>query len=151
MPLGTDLALAPAERLPARVFAVVGSRDTLGGRPADVAELPTVSGRDNLVQALTVRLLTPRGELAALGHADYGSSLHQVIGRPNTPTTRGLVRLRVLTALTEEPRVAKVVRVDVAPVPGRRHVVTVSAAVQPRGDGRTVDLPPLTLDLEAAL
>ncbi len=146
--LGTDLLLTPAEREPARAYTVVGSRDVLDRPVPDVAELPTVSGRDNLGQALLIRLLTPRGELAALGHPGFGSSLHEVIGRPNTPTTRGLIRLHVLTALAEEPRVAKVVRVEVAPVRGRRHLVTVDVAVLPQLQTDPLQLPTLTLDLE---
>ncbi|MGH9139212.1 MAG: GPW/gp25 family protein, partial [Acidimicrobiales bacterium] len=35
-----------------------------------------LTGRHNLGQALILRLLTPRGALADLGHAGYGSRLH---------------------------------------------------------------------------
>src|ERR1700712_3346313 len=90
---GLDLAVVPASR---------GRR-----RPtADASDLAAVSGRENLGQALIVRLLTPRGALAPLGHPAYGSRLVELIGRENNATTRNLARLYVIQALSEEPRVA---------------------------------------------
>ena len=69
--------------------------------PRTVVDLATTAGRDNLAQAITMRLLTPRGELAELGHPDYGSRLHELIGR-RTPRRGGsLVKLLVLESLAQ--------------------------------------------------
>jgi phage baseplate assembly protein W len=62
-------------------------------------------GRENLAQALILRLLTPRGTLASLGHADYGSRLWELIGRRKTEELRNLCRAFVLEAVAQEPRV----------------------------------------------
>ena len=51
--------------------------------------------------------MTRRGELAALGHPGYGSRHHELIGEPNVARTRNLIKLHVLNALNEEPRVQK--------------------------------------------
>lgn len=76
-------------------------------------DLDTWSGADNLIQALLLRFLTPMGELAILGHADYGSRLHELIGELNTETNRNRAKLYVLQALAAEPRVQKVLEVKV--------------------------------------
>ncbi|MCU0300134.1 MAG: GPW/gp25 family protein [Candidatus Nanopelagicales bacterium] len=64
-----------------------------------------ISGRENLAQALILRLLTPRGALADLGHAGYGSRLHELIGRHRDETSRALCKAFVLEAIAQEPRV----------------------------------------------
>ena len=78
-------------------------------------DLDTLSGADNLVQALLMRFLTPQGELAALGHPEYGSRLFDLIGELNNDTTRNRAKLYVLQALAAEPRVKDVVSVKVTP------------------------------------
>jgi phage baseplate assembly protein W len=71
-------------------------------------DLATLSGADNLKQALLMRFLTPLGELAVLGHRNYGSGLFRLIGELNTETNRNRAKLYVLQALNAEPRVKKV-------------------------------------------
>lgn len=71
-------------------------------------DLLLVEGIDSARQMLVNRLMTRRGELAPLGHPDYGSRHHELIGEPNVARTRNLVKLHVLTALNAEPRVQKV-------------------------------------------
>jgi hypothetical protein len=63
-------------------------------------------GLENLAQAVILRLLTPRGELAPLGHPDFGSRLHELIGQENNTARRNLAKLFILEALKLEPRVA---------------------------------------------
>jgi phage baseplate assembly protein W len=76
-------------------------------------DLARLQGVDNLKQALLLRFLTPLGELAALGHSEYGSRLGELIGQRNTETQRNRAKLFVLQALAAEPRVDKVLAVDV--------------------------------------
>ncbi len=76
-------------------------------------DLDTTSGIENLTQALANRLKTRKGELAALGHPDYGSRHHELIGEPNVERTRNLIKLYVLQALRDEPRVEKVLSATV--------------------------------------
>jgi phage baseplate assembly protein W len=80
-----------------------------GGR----RDLAVADGLDNLTQAIANRLKTRRGELADLGHPMYGSRHHELIGEPNVPRTRNLIKLYVLQALRDEPRIERVVRTDV--------------------------------------
>lgn len=72
-----------------------------------------LKGVENLQQALLLRFLTPRGELAILGHPDYGSRLFELIGELNNDTNRNRAKLYVLQALEAEPRVKKVLSVSV--------------------------------------
>lgn len=76
-------------------------------------DLETLTAEDNLAQALLLRFLTERGELAALGHENYGSRLYELIGQPNTESNRNRARLYILEALVQEPRVAEVLNVTV--------------------------------------
>ena len=73
------------------------------------------AGLDNFTQAIANRLKTRQGELASLGHPDYGSRHHELIGEPNVPRVRNLIKLYVLQALRDEPRVERVLRADVLP------------------------------------
>jgi phage baseplate assembly protein W len=105
--LGVDLALGftgPAGYWEdADLRSVRSSRGTPRGN--DVA---TVSQLQAAEQLLVQRLMTQRGELAALGHPDYGSAHHTLIGQPNVERTRNLIKLYILQALRDEPRIARV-------------------------------------------
>ena len=104
-------------------------------------------GKENLAQAVILRLLTPRGELMALGHADYGSRVHELIGRENTATSRNQLKLFILEALKLEPRIDKVVALTVATSPGTRSTVDVWLQVKPVGFDTPVDIGPFSIEL----
>ena len=76
-------------------------------------DLKTLSGVECLQQALLLRFLTRAGELAILGHANYGSRLHELIGEPNTPSNRNRAKLFVLQSIAGEPRIEKVLSISV--------------------------------------
>lgn len=76
-------------------------------------DLETLTGANNLKQALLLRFLTPAGELALLGHPQYGSRLFELLGELNTDTTRNRAKLYVLQALATEARVKEVLSVQV--------------------------------------
>lgn len=108
---GTDLRLLGS--LTAQNSRAQGSDLFTTVRPetgqTDLARLTEV---ENLQQALLLRFLTPVGELAELGHPDYGCRLHELIGEPNTESNRNRAKLYTLLALQAEPRVKKVLAVD---------------------------------------
>lgn len=98
-----------------------------------------VSGADNLVQALTLRLLVDQGELEALGHPRYGSRIHELLGARLDRANLELMRRFVRQTLLDDPRVADVVRVVVrarADVPG---IVDVEAEIRAR-DGQSAQI-----------
>ena len=105
----------------------------------------TIDGRDNLGQAVVMRLLTPLGELTELGHPEYGSRLDELLGAPNSETRRGLAKLFVLEALAQEPRIAKVEEVTVTPAVEERDLVDILIRVQPVGAAETVTIGPFSL------
>ena len=100
--LGTDLRLLSnlgeqATRDRGRDLVTVASgrvarpRDRDGGgdrHREEVFDLARLEGIENLKQALLLRCLTARGELAPLGHRDYGSRLAGLIGEPDSELTR---------------------------------------------------------------
>ena len=91
-------------------------------RGATVADLEAGSGLDNGVQAVIHRIKTVQGEMNDLGHPDYGSRHHELIGQPNTERNRNLVKLYILQALALEPRIEKILKADVVADPQRDRV-----------------------------
>lgn len=107
---GSDLFVVPW--LTAHDAAEIDIVTRKKGKAVQVTDLDTVSDRVLIAQALILRLLTPRGTLKSLGHSNYGSRLHELIGSRKTEALRNLCRLYVLETVAQEPRVeAKAVRV----------------------------------------
>jgi len=105
--LGTDLELGFVG--PAGWWEDADLRDGRGasGTPRR-RDLVVVSEVRAAEQLLVNRLMTHRGELAPLGHPEYGSRHHDLIGQPNVDRTRNLIKLYVLEALRAEPRIQKI-------------------------------------------
>lgn len=108
-------------------------------RAARVADARSTSGVANAVQAVIHRLKTVEGELADLGHPEYGSRHHRLIGQPNTEGNRNLVKLYVLQALALEPRIEEVLAADVVPDP-QRDRVTIALTLRFIGEPTPQDL-----------
>ncbi len=145
----TDLKLRLVDSRALSIYRAKRSekREVVGGRSHKIRDFTLVSDRDNLAQAVIIRLLTPRGELVALAHPDYGSRLPELIGRQRTETTRNLAKLYVIEALKQERRIAEIVQVTVSDMPGDRHRINIFIQVKPIDDSRIIDLGPFTLDL----
>jgi phage baseplate assembly protein W len=110
--IGQDLRLDYALRGGFYEDADLATAGTAGR--ANTRDLELASGLDAFTQAVANRLKTRKGELAALGHPEYGSRHHELIGQPNVQRTRDLIKLYVLQALSEEPRIEKVLSATVA-------------------------------------
>lgn len=147
--LGIDLALVHG--FVADEWGARDLRDLPTGRAgvaasAEARDLAVVAGREALGQALVLRLLTPQGSLAALGHAAYGSRLHTLVGRRKGPTTRHLARLYTLEAVAQEPRVGEVVDIRFDdPLTERPDTLGFTLAVRPAAGG-----DPLSIRIEVS-
>ncbi len=134
---GTDLKLTQ------RAFEQMTSdRDPVDLLATASGDVRTVTGRDNLAQAIVNRLLTRQGELARLGHPQYGSRLHLLVGDVQNARTRGRAEIYIRDSLAQEPRIQAVTRIAFAP-PGRgqeRETLYVSITVQPTGSGESLTL-----------
>ena len=136
--LGADLALAWAGTSGWFEDAdLVAARDP--GRPIAPVDLSATGGVDSAVQFLVDRLKTQQGELTALGHPEYGSRHYELIGQPNIDRTRNLIKVYVLEALAQEPRVAKVLSAKVY------------ATTSPPRDTVAIDLTVLLLEHDIAI
>lgn len=155
MPLGADLALtrftgaaggSPLDEAHSwgALDLAIASRPT-GPRTSGEPGLAVVTDRENLAQALILRLITPRGSLAPLGHVAYGSRLGELVGRRDDAAARALARLYVLEALAAEPRVAALESLVVETDAARPDVIRIAFAAVPVGGGE-----PLALTLELA-
>jgi phage baseplate assembly protein W len=110
--LGRDLALfypGPAGWWEDADFATTVPTHPKGGVDIDV-----VDGVRAADQLFVNRLKTHKGELAPLGHPEYGSRHHELIGQPNVERTRALIKLHVLECLSHEPRIERILRCDVS-------------------------------------
>jgi len=141
-PQGTSATSAPAHGIP----GVQGwAAEPIGA--TRISDLDVIAGREAVAQALVLRLLTPRGSLAALGHATYGSRLGELIGENKTESLRGLCRAYILEAIREEPRVEqKPLSIDFDIARESLDAFVVQIVVQPVSGG-----DPLALGLEVTL
>jgi len=98
-----------------------------------------VSGIDNLVQALALRLLVDQGELEALGHPRYGSRIRELLGARLDRANLELMRRFVRQTLLDDPRVAEVVHVVVQPRADTPGIVDVEAEVR-ASDGQSAQI-----------
>src|SRR5262249_21679728 len=106
---GTDIKLL--SELSGLDFTVSASGDVAMAR-----------GNDNIAQALILRLMVRRGELAPLGWPGYGSRIHELIGEPNNQRTRLILMAHARAALAQDPRVLDIPRIE-ALAGGERDVV----------------------------
>lgn len=114
---GTDL----------RLMEVAAVMDLVADPTGDLA---LARGNDNIIQALTMRLLVRKGELARLGWPNYGSRIHELIGEPNNQRTRTILMAHARTAIEQDPRVEEVTGV-VARVPeGERDTVRLEIEIE---------------------
>lgn len=106
---------------------------------------------ENTMQAIIHRIKTCHGELAPLGHPDYGSRHHKLVGEPNTAHNRKLIKLYILQALAAEPRIVKVMRADIDY--GRRRnpsLVTIVLDLKLGLEGEVINLVvPFYFDMQA--
>lgn len=92
-------------------------------------DLDLAHGNDAIAQALYLRLMVRRGELARIGWPEYGSRLHELIGEPNTQRTRLLLLAHARTAVERDPRVIEVRSATATVLPGERDTVRLSLDV----------------------
>ncbi|MBD3405041.1 MAG: DUF2634 domain-containing protein [Candidatus Lokiarchaeota archaeon] len=76
------------------------------------SDMATVTGLENLYQAVQNRLLTPIGTLPL--HPNYGSRLSTLIGEGNNPLIETAVKMMVVEALQPEDRIAYIRNIDVS-------------------------------------
>lgn len=148
--LGTDIALdypGPSGWWEDADLDVVPS----SGRLPVSTDIGVVAGVAAADQLLVNRLKTRRGELAVLGHPDYGSRHHELIGQPNTERVRNLIKRHVLECLAQEPRIEKVLACDVrAAHEPPRDVVRITATVRLNGEPTPRNLVvPFSLGVDA--
>ena len=106
----------------------------------DNIDLETLTGVDNLKQALLLRFLTPAGEMAILGHPNYGSRLSELIGELNNQTNRNRAKMFVLQALAQEPRVEEVLRVDVTTARSNPNQINIDVSLRATKTGTLINL-----------
>jgi phage baseplate assembly protein W len=127
--LGVDLAVTGQGQVALRL-ELIGS----------AGDLVTVSAEENLRQAIWLRLVTEEGELTNLGHPDYGSRLHLLVGRLPGPEVLALARAYVREALRREPRIEQVESVSVTQDPLQPDRLLITATVKPAGDVAPLNL-----------
>lgn len=66
-------------------------------------DLALAKGKDNIVQTLKLRLLTPKGSLIL--HPNYGSNLQSLVGEKNTQETAEEINSTIEEELQADPRI----------------------------------------------
>jgi phage baseplate assembly protein W len=156
--LGSDLALTRYTSVAASLplhdadswgtldLQAVQGKGTGLKKTTEVTDLSAVSGRENLGQALILRLLTQKGALTPFGHPAYGSRLVELIGQLNNETSRNLARLYTIEAVSQEPRVRQLLDLNVETAGSSPDTLRISFSVIPLDDDA-----PLGIALEVTL
>jgi phage baseplate assembly protein W len=100
----------------------------------------------NISQALTLRILVRRGELARLGWPDFGSRVHELIGEPNNLRTRTRLMAFARTAIEGDARVVEVTTIKAEPA--ERSLVRLEMDIQLISEPTPLNLV-VDIDLEA--
>jgi phage baseplate assembly protein W len=66
-----------------------------------------------------------------IGHADYGSRLHEIIGEVNNATTRQRIKTKVKECLDQEPRIKEITSINVLTNPNDPHGVEIEITIVP--------------------
>jgi phage baseplate assembly protein W len=91
-------------------------------------DFDVVSGRNNLAQAITIRLNTHKGELM---NVNYGSELYKCFGEPKDDALKTRITGYVYEAMLQEPRVATVNSIVVTYPEDRPTEAEISLSVTP--------------------
>jgi phage baseplate assembly protein W len=90
-----------------KLIQIIGGEDlteaVMGVVFNDDGDLGTVSGTDNIKQAVSARLMTELWELSQ--HPEYGTELTEIIGTPNIFNKEKLAEIAILKALSYEDRI----------------------------------------------
>ena len=115
--------------------------DLLDQRRGIDRDVQLADGLANLEQALANRIKTRKGELASLGHPEYGSRHHELFGEPNIERTRHLIKLYLLQALRDEARIEQVLSARVtAEHQPPRETVRIELELRVRGQPHPLNL-----------
>ena len=125
--LGKDLRLVDEE---------LGSDLALG----PTGDLQTIKEEYNLSQAVINSLRTRRGELSDLGHPNYGSRLHELMGEPNNERTRNLARIYASECIARDPRVQEIVDIIVDTPKDDPHRINLDITVLPIGSSTPLNI-----------
>ena len=110
-------------------------------------DLETVEGRDLMIQAIRHRLLTRKGELASLGHPEYGSLLEEVVGEPNIADTHRIIETLIRDCLKYESRIKNIISVKASSSDKEKDMVHIFVHVELGGeDGELKITYPLYLE-----
>ena len=123
----------------------VGDKFTTDLSVKRTGDLETVEGRDLMIQAIRHRLLTRKGELALLGHPEYGSLLEDVISEPNIPDTHRIIETLIRDCLKYEARIKTIISVKASPSEKDKVNILVHVELQ-GGDGELKITYPLYLE-----
>ncbi len=115
-----------------------------------IGDFEIVQGKDVVIQAIRNRLATPQGELAGLGHPEYGSLLDSVIGEPNTSDTHRIIETLVKDCLGREPRIEIIFKVVAKENETKKDCVDINVYLKLRGEPDNLKLV-LPFYLEGAL
>lgn len=71
-------------------------------------EVVVASEEVNLAQSILHRLRTAKGELADIGHPNYGSTIFNFVGQPNNEIVRARLKMTIRETLAQEPRIKEI-------------------------------------------
>ncbi|MDI9645043.1 MAG: DUF2634 domain-containing protein [Candidatus Verstraetearchaeota archaeon] len=111
-------------------------------------DLGTVEGIENLAQAIVCRLSTEIGEMADLGHSEYGSRLNEAIGETRSDRTLKLIQRAIASSLAGERRIREVLSISTTLDVKDPNLVSIEITVVPTTGGGPISITyPLRLEV----
>ena len=116
--------------------------DPVFGKPyKNLEDIARVTGIKNIKkQSLINRIMTHKGELKELGHPEYGSRHHELMGEPNTESNRNLIKFHILECLSHEPRIERILKAYVKADTDNRNLVRVYLEIKIIGVSSPINL-----------
>ena len=112
-------------------------------------DLEIVSGAENLAQSIVIKIKTRRGELTHLGHPGFGCSLDILVGEPNTPRVRNMLKSLLTECLLEDERIKSILWINVKTDSYNPNLLHVDIGVEPTYGNEIITLVfPFYLEVE---
>ena len=93
----------------AQLYGIDEELDAVGDQDSDTTgDIQSIVGLSNLEMQLRHRLMTLRGELAQVGHPEYGSLLPTLIGEINVPVMQERALLEAELTILADPRIERI-------------------------------------------
>ena len=116
---------------------------------SEKGDLELVEGTENLAQSIVIKIKTRLGEMAHLGHPNFGCSLDMLVGEPNTPRVRNMLKSILTECIERDERIRRILWLNVRTDEYNPNLLHVNIGIEPNFSREIVTLVfPFYLEVE---